>query len=91
MEVTCSSETFVDFNELHSIMLKKIEFFITAAVRTAALYKLQALKTVLKLFVPEVEEVSEHCRMLCSEFYRQLVVLRWWDFEGYDGLGVELG
>jgi hypothetical protein len=76
MEVICFSETFFDFNGLHGVISQKIELFITTAVRTSVLYKLQALKTVFrKLFVPEVKEVSEHCRMLCSEFYHQLVVL----------------
>jgi hypothetical protein len=35
IEATCSSETSVTFNELHSVISQKMELFITTAVRTS--------------------------------------------------------
>jgi hypothetical protein len=44
MEARCTSETSVDFNELHGIISKNIKFFISTYVRTSNL-------TYVKYFV----------------------------------------
>jgi hypothetical protein len=59
LEVTCSSETSIDFNRLHGIIYQKTELFILCHVAFEVLTTVTMMSTVLSVVVHEEATILE--------------------------------